>query len=498
VDQAHHFVKKDSSDWKDVILKIETQELENRQVEMKVEVPAEQVEKAMRAAARRLSKQTKIPGFRPGKAPYEIIVGKFGEEVVFEEALDNLGQDVYRTGLEQSELEPYAPGMLEEIESRDPLLLRYVVPLAPEIDLGDYHALRVPFEEPDVTDEAFEEALEELRQRQALIEPADRPAQDSDLVILDVYGELLEGEMAEKQLIDSKEVSVLVDPETDFPVPGIYEHIKGISAGEERAFNYSFTEDYAAEDLRGKQAHFKITCAEVKSRLVPDWSDDLAQNLGDFETLLDLRLKLRESLQEQANQENHSRYADEVLDTLLEQASVAYPPVVLEEELARSLRELELRLQGQNLTLEDYLKIEDKSEQDLKDELEPAARARIERGLVLGKLVDLEKLEIEDNEIQDEIDRMMAPFEGKEGQELRKAFENNASRSRIAIDLLTGKALTRLTNLARGITEEDLESQIEAEPTAVEGESAGGQADNEDQEKPSSSTEAVEVNTEKE
>jgi trigger factor len=492
MDQAQHFVYECIINWKDETLKIETQDLENRQVEMKVEVPTEQLEKAMRGAARRLSKQTKIPGFRPGKAPYEIIIGKFGEEVVFEEALESLGQEVYRSGLEQSELEPYAPGMLEEIENRDPLTLRYVVPLAPEIDLGHYQSLRVPFEEAGITDDALEEALEELRQRQALIEPAERPAEDSDLVILDVYGELLEGDDDDKRLIDSKEVSVLVEPETDFPVPGVYDHIVGISAGDERSFEFTFPEDYSAEDLQGKAATFKLACAEVKSRIVPEWSDDLAQNLGDFETLLDLRVKLRESLQEQANQENLSKYADEVLEKLLEQASVDYPPVVLEEELARSLRDLEVRLRGQNLTLEDFLKIEDKSEESLKEEMEPAARERIERGMVLGKLVDLEELDIESDEIQAEIDRMMEPFGGNEGQELRKAFENDESRSRIAIDLLTSKAVTRLTNLARGITVDEIEPKAEGSTSEEESLEAVGQVDEEGQIKSETSTESVE------
>jgi trigger factor len=266
----------------------------------------------------------------------------------------------------------------------------------------------------------------------------------------------------------------------------------GISAGDERSFEFTFPEDYSAEDLQGKAATFKLACAEVKSRIVPEWSDDLAQNLGDFETLLDLRVKLRESLQEQANQENLSKYADEVLEKLLEQASVDYPPVVLEEELARSLRDLEVRLRGQNLTLEDFLKIEDKSEESLKEEMEPAARERIERGMVLGKLVDLEELDIESDEIQAEIDRMMEPFEGKEGQELRKAFENDESRSRIAIDLLTSKAVTRLTNLARGITVDEIEPKAEGSTSEEESLEAVGQVDEEGQIKSETSTESVE------
>ncbi|TFH35866.1 MAG: trigger factor [Anaerolineales bacterium] len=483
-------------------MKIETRDLEDRQVEMKVEVPAEDVQKAMHTAARKLSKQTKIPGFRPGKAPYEIVVGKFGEAVVFEEALDSLGQEAYRSGLEDSELEPYAPGMLEEVVSRDPLILRYSVPLAPEVDLGDYHSLRAPFEAAQVTDEALEDAMQELLQRQALIEPADRPAQDSDLVILDVFGELLESEAEDKRLIDSKGASVLVDPETDFPVPGVYQYLKGIAAGDERTFEYTFPEDYTAEDLQGKAAKFKLTCSEVKSRLVPEWSDDLAQNMGDFETLLDLRVKLRQSLQSQAEQEKQTEYADQVIELLVEQATVVYPPVVLEEELARTLRDLEGRLKGQKMTMEDYLKVEGKTQAELQGELEPTARERIKRGLVLGKIVELEKLDIDDDEVQAEIDRMMEPFEGNEGQELRKVFENATSRNRIALDLLTNKAVTRLTNLARGITEEAVEAKAEDESAGetesqpaseLEAEIETGQ-----EPEPTSSSEAAEEDIEKE
>jgi len=207
-------------------LKIERQDLENRQVELQVEVASDQLQTAMRSAARRLSRGTKIPGFRPGKAPYEVIVGKFGEDVVFEEALDSLGQEIYRDALEESEIEPYAPGALEEVIREDPLKLRYTVPLAPEVDLNAYRDIRIPFEGAEVTDEAFEEALEGIRQRQALIEPIDRPAEETDLVIIDLSGELLDPEDEEDaKLIDMKDISVLVDPETDVPTPGVMEHL---------------------------------------------------------------------------------------------------------------------------------------------------------------------------------------------------------------------------------------------------------------------------------
>lgn len=447
-------------------MKIESKELEERQVELIVEVPDDQLRQAMRSAARRLSKETKIPGFRPGKAPYEVVLTKFGEETIFEEALDTLGQEIYRTSLEETELEPYAPGVFNEVVSREPLTLRFTVPLAPVIELGAYRELRVPYEAPQVTDEALEEALEELRQRQALIEPAERPAQDGDVVVLDAYGELVDdGSEEDKRLLDTKGVSVLVEEDTDFPVEGVYEHLKGLSAGEERSFEYTFPDDYQAEDLRGRKARFDLKCLEVKSRLVPDWSDDLAKTIGEFESLLDLRVKLRESLQKQAERDAEGEYTEEVVEQLVQQASVSYPPAVLEEETERLLRDLSVRLHSQNLTLEDYLKVESKSLDDLRKELEPDARERIARGLILGEIVDQEGLDVEDVEIEDEIKRIVEPLGAEGTQELRKAFQSDAGRRRVALDLLTEKAVERLLAIARG---EQIEPPAEKAGTTTE------------------------------
>ena len=348
--------------WRTEILKIETQELEDRQVELTVEVPEDRVQAAKRSSAKRLSKDARIPGFRPGKAPYEVILSKYGEEVIFEEALEILGQEAYRESLDDAELDPYAPGSLEEIVSRDPLVLRFTVPLVPEVELGDYREIRIPYEESEVTDEAVESMMEELRQRQALIEPVERPAEDSDIVVLDIHGELLDQEDDEDaELVNQDGVSILVDEETDFPFLGIYEHLMGMVEGDEKTVEHTFPEDYAAEDLQNKHASFQLKCSGVKSRLVPEWSDDLAKSIGEFEDLLDLRIKVRESLTEQATQEAETAYAEQVMEMVIEGAQVTYPPIVLENEIDHLMRDLEMRLSSQNLAFDDYLKIEGKN-----------------------------------------------------------------------------------------------------------------------------------------
>ncbi|MEA1977781.1 MAG: trigger factor [Chloroflexota bacterium] len=443
-------------------MKIERQNLENRQVELQIEVASDQLQTAMHSAARRLSRGTKIPGFRPGKAPYEVIVGKFGEDVIFEEALERLGQEIYRDALEESEIEPYAPGSLEEVIREDPLKLRYTVPLAPEVDLGAYREIRIAFEEAEVTDDAFEEAIEEIRQRQALIEPVDRPAEETDLVIIDLSGDLLDPEDEEEaQLLDMKDISVLVDPETDVPTPGVMEHLLGLNAGDEKSYEYTFPDDAPNEDLQKRAAKFHIKCLEVKSRFVPEWSDELAQNLGEFESLLDLRVKLRENLQKQAETEAETQYRDEIMQKIVEGASVEYPPIVLQEETENLLQDLRMRLGNQNLALEDYMKIEGKTEEDLREELEPEAIERIKRGLVLGKIVDVEELKVEDDEIDAEIKRLIEPLGAEADKRLLEAFESPAGRHRIAMDVLTDKAIRRIIAIAKGEAEEQDVSTIE-------------------------------------
>ncbi|MFA9402103.1 MAG: trigger factor [Anaerolineales bacterium] len=443
-------------------MKIERQDLENRQTELQIEVASDQLQTAMQAAARRLSRGTKIPGFRPGKAPYEVIVGKFGEDVIFEEALEHLGQEIYRDALEEEKIEPYAPGSLEEVIREDPLKLRYIVPLAPEVDLGAYREIRIPFEDAEVTDEAFEEAIEEIRQRQALIEPVDRPAEESDLVIIDLSGELLDPEDEEDaQLLDMKDISVLVDPDTDVPTPGVMEHLLGLAAGDEKSYEYTFPDDNPNEDLRKRAAKFQIKCLEVKSRFIPEWSDEMAQNLGEFESLLDLRVKLRENLQKQAEMEAENQYRDEIMQKIVEGASVEYPPVVLQEETENLLQDLRMRLGNQNLALEDYLKIEGKTEENLREELEPEAIERIMRGLVLGKIVEVEELKVEDDEIDAEIKRLVEPLGAEADKRLLEAFESPAGRQRIAMDVLTDKAIRRIIAIAKGEAEEQDVSTIE-------------------------------------
>ncbi len=431
-------------------MKVETQDLENRQLRLTVEVPEDRVAAAMRSAARKLGSKTRIPGFRSGKAPYEVLLSRFGEDTVFEEALEGLGQEVYRQALKTADIEPFAPGTLDEVVSRTPLVLRYTVPLAPEVDLGAYRDLRLPFEPPPVTPEAVEAFLEELRQSQALIEPVDRPAQLSDVIVVDVRGVLLSQDDSQPEtLLDQKQASVLLSEGLDWPVAGAATHFLGLKAGDSREFDYTFPEDYPNESLRGRTAHFQVSCREVRSRTVPEWSDELARSLAEVSDLEGLRARVRQSLEQEARRRAEDDYAEQVVDRVVEQARVTFPPQIVAEELDDMLKDLDFRLRSQKLSLAEYLRIEKKSEEDLRRELEPRARQRIRRALVLSEVVEVEGLEASEEEVQAELERMVAGA-GDMGENIRKIFDHPSGRKRIAVDLLTQKAIQRLVAIARG------------------------------------------------
>jgi len=429
-------------------LKIETQALDNRTLKLTVEVDDEHIQPALKAAARKMAKDYRIPGFRPGKAPYEVILRQFGEQSLYQAALEDLTQTVYQAALAQEKVEPYAPGELEDVQLK-PMVLTYVVPLAPEVELGDYRALRLPFEPPAVTDESITERVEHLREHQAVVEPVERPAQLGDVVTLDVKAFMNTGENPSDFLLADKDVAFVLDEKAEWPMPGFAPQVVGIAAGETRTFDLAFADDYPNESLRGQTAHFEASAKEVKARTLPEWTDDLAKSLGDYESVDDLRAKTRAELQKQADRAVERDYADKVIDQLVGQTTITYPPVLLENELDDYLADLDRRLREQKLTLDDYLKIEGKTKEQLREETKPSAEMRLKRSLVLGRVVNLEGLTIDADEVNQRVEALSIPWGDRAG-EMRKALASEDSRRMLAVDLLTDKAVARLMAIAKG------------------------------------------------
>jgi len=442
-------------------LKIETLPEENRTLTLTVEVDDERVQPALRAAARRISKDYRIPGFRPGKAPYEVVLRHYGETALYQAALDDISQKVYQDVLEQEKIEPIGPGEMDIVELK-PMKLKFVVPLRPEVNLGDYGALHVDYAPPIVDDEALEHELEHLREHQAVLEPVERPAQMGDVVTLDAKAFMNDGENPSDFLLADQDVALVLEEKADWPMPGFAAQVIGINAGEERKFDLAFADDYVNESLRGKVAHFEVKAKEVKSRSLPEWNDELAKSLGEFETLDALRANVREQLEDAARAGVDKDYRQKVVDQLVEQSTIKYPPTLLEAELDDYVKDFDRRLREQKLTLEDYLKIEGKTAEQFREEVKPQAEARMKRSLVIGKIVEREHITVDPSDVEERISNLSSPW-GERAAEMRKLLATNESREMLELDLLTDKGIDRLAAIARG----EIQAQSPAEATAL-------------------------------
>jgi trigger factor len=445
-------------------LSTQIEHLENHTARLTVEVTPERVDKAMHDAARRISRQVNIPGFRKGKAPYNIVLQRVGKEYVLGEALETLGNEVFREALDETKLEPYAPGELQNVETEPTMKLTFVVPKQPEVDLQNYRDIRIPFEEPQVEDEAVNRAMKALQDRRALVEPAARPAQMGDQVKVHVRGERVhpvdelpeaEREHAEghtDQFIN-EEITVLLteDEDEDNVIPGFSANLVGLSAGEKKSFSLAFPEDYKDEALARHTFNFDVEMKDVQSRTLPALNDEFARQVTDNEidNLLDLRIRIRQDLQDAAKREAEARYAEEVLDKVVEQAIIKYPEEMVDEYIDDILNSMDRNLRERGLSLADYKQIENKSDEDLRAEFRDTAVQRLRRALVLGKIVHDEQLDISDADVETQIDRMSQQF-GEQAQTFRRMLSRAENRRNIAADLVTNRAFRRLIEIARG------------------------------------------------
>jgi trigger factor len=432
-------------------LKIETLRNDDCTATLTVEVDQERVQAALRAAAKKVAGQYNFPGFRRGKAPYETVLRHVGEKALMEVALEELGQKIYEEALTQEKLEVAAPGALEDAKF-DPMVLKFTVPLKPVVELGDYRARRLPYTPPDVGEAQVEKALEDLRQRQAVLEPVERPAAMGDVVTCDVNAYLNEGENPSDYLMTQKDMSLPLDEkEPDRELPGLEHQVVGMSAGEAKKFDLSFPEDFANTSLRGQVAHVEVTCKEIKRRNLPEWSDELAKAVGEFETVADLQKRVREDLQSQAEMDADRAYSAKVVDELVAAATVKYPPVLLEHQLDDMMEDLDQNLQQrQRMKLEDYIKIKGQTMEEFRAENRARAEASLKRTLVLSEVIEREDLSVEKDEVDGRAMLLESQLGANLDPKLRKAIASDRIRSSLALDLLTDKVYRRLVALAKG------------------------------------------------
>ena len=420
------------------IVKVSTQRLPESQVLLEIEVDAQQMDRSLEKAQRRLAQRVEVPGFRKGKVPPNMLERHLGRPRIVKEALDILIPEAYNQAIEEQDIDAIDQPAIELVKD-DPLAFKATVPVRPTVDLGDYQALRVERPAVSIDESETEKALDELRHRYALHEPVDRAVKVGDIVRADVHG-----------VIDGREVYKEDDAEfrlrdgATILLPGIAEGI--IGAGKSMPKEIPVTVPEGDRPLSGKSGTFTVTVKEVKQEVLPDLNDDFARGVGEgFASLDALRDRLRNDIRQRVDAEIEEAYREKSVGALVEQAkAIEFPPVMVEREAERLIEDQARRL-GQDV--EQYLATVKQTREELREQLLPVASERVRRSLALTQLAELEEIKAGNEEVDAEVEKLAASS-GQQAGQMRRLFGSPDGRAAIARSLITRKTMDRLAEIA--------------------------------------------------
>ena len=383
---------------------------DDHQVRVTAEFDQEVLEQFKRRGARKIAQRTRIPGFRPGKAPYHMVVTHVGEAAIMEEAIDMMLNDVYPKVLEQENIEPYGPGNLENIPSQEPPIFEFVIPLAPEAELAEVESVRKAYEPAAVSDEEVEEFVTQMRQNYANIVPVEGAAKVGQLVYMTVEAQDENApEGSDPILVKSSPQQTLIptkkeEKDSEWPFKGFARELIGKKAEDTFSVTHTFPEDDKQGSFAGKTVKFDVNVQSVKELELPAIDEEFLTNMGNFSDEDEFRKAVRDKQESDLIAEYDNNYYLELVDELRKNASLKYPPQMLQDEEDEVLHRIEHDLEHRGLDLDVYLKLRkmDK-DQFIEEEVKQTAKDRLERSLVMDAITKKYDIKISKEDLQAEI-----------------------------------------------------------------------------------------------
>ena len=440
-------------------------------VQLEIEVPPADVDRHFATAYRHVAERTKVPGFRPGKAPRHVIDRFVGRGAVIAEAIDHLVSDSYDAALDQVAILPIDQPEVDidptGVAEGQPVRFTATVAVRPDVQLGAYTDYPFGLETPETTDEQVEGVIKELREEQATLRPIDeRTAQKGDVAAVKFVG-TIDGEPFEGGSADRLPLVI----GEDRMIPGWEDQLVGMAIDETKGFDIAFPDDYRVEDLRGKPAHFEVTLLDVRERILPELDDDFAKSVGEVSTVAELRDEIRDALAKRTEAEARHAFADRIIDFASSNATVELPEVMVANEIDIMRDELQNRLAAQRIGLDQYLALAKQTPEELSAELrEPAAR-RVKTLLVLSEIAEKEGIDASPEEVQAEIDDQLARYANDPklaeslGSRRGRSYLRMTIRNRKLVDTLIDRALGTDGSAAPAAASASEEAKPEPEPT---------------------------------
>ena len=426
-------------------MSLQVEKLEHNMAKLTIEVPAEDVEKALQAAYLKERKRISLPGFRKGKVPRQMIEKMYGPEVFYDDAANHMISEAYGKAYDECGLEIVSQPKVEvtQLEKGKPFIFTAEVAVKPEVTLGEYKGLKVEKSDVEVTDEEVDAEIEKERERNArTVEVTDRAVQDKDEVTLDfegfVDGEAFEGGKGEDYLLTIGSGAF---------IPGFEDQLIGAEIGKEMEVNVTFPEEYQAKDLAGKEAVFKCTVKAIKVKELPELDDDFASDVSEEgETMEEYRAEVRGKLKERKESAAKEKKENQAVEQAAANAEIDLPEPMVELQARQMADDFARRIMQQGMSLEQYFQFTGLSEEKMMEELKPQAEKRIRTRLVLEAIVSAENIEVSDERLEEELKKMADSYQ-MEVDKL-KEFMGENEKKQMKEDIAVQDAVTLITEAA--------------------------------------------------
>ena len=417
---------------------------EKNMMKLVIETTAEEFEKGLNEAYNKNKNKITIPGFRKGKAPRKMIEKLYGAEIFYEDAANAIIPEAYAQAAEESKLEIVSQPKIEvvELEQGKPFVFSAAVAVKPEVELGQYKGVEVTKVETEVTDEDVANELKKIQEQNSrTISVAERAVKDGDMTVIDfegfVDGEAFEGGKGENYPLTIGSHSFIDNFE---------DQIIGMNIGDEKEINVTFPEEYHAEELKGKPATFKVKVNEIKEKQLPELDDDVAQDVSDFDTMDAYKESLVKQIADRKANEAKVKKEDEAMEKIIEAAQMDIPEAMVDTQVNRMAEDFARRLQQQGLSIEQYFQYTGMTAQKVLEDMKPEALTRIKSRLVLEAIVKAENIEISEDEVNAELQKMADMYK-MELDKVKELMGENEEKQ-IKEDLAVQKAVDLIVDTA--------------------------------------------------
>ena len=423
-------------------MKVEKTDKKN-EVKLSFTIEASKFEEAIQKVYVKSAKYFNIPGFRKGKAPYKIVEKQYGAQIFYEDAFNEVAGEVYEKELTDAKIEAVSRPEIDiiQMEKGKDLIFTAVVQTKPEVTLGKYKGIELKKVEYNVEEKDIDHEIGHMQERNArLVTVEDRPVEKNDTTVIDFEG-FVDGVAFEGGKAENHE---LVIGSNTF-IPGFEDQIIGMKIGEEKDINVTFPEEYFSKDLAGKAAVFKVKLHEIKKKELPEVDDEFAKDVSEFDTIKELKDSIKEKLEEENKNKAKYETEEEAIKTVCDNTEIDIPSGMVETETDNMIKDIEQRLMYQGLNFAQYLQMMGKTEEDMRKEMKEQAEIQVKTKLVLGAIVEAEKIEATDEEVKAKLEEMATMY-GKDAKDLEA---NESLKAYIAESVKTEKAISFIVDNAK-------------------------------------------------